>query len=126
MGQAFSIAAGGSLGFNIEALGGVYTSGILYVMGRENGLNQTIAVYSFNLSYYGVSGTRYIRLLQISRNTLNNSYGDVYAYVSSYAASWTSTDQSHSGTSSAVSDIYFRNAVGAGCQCNYLIHFTGS
>jgi hypothetical protein len=126
MNQAYSIAAGGSLGFNIEALGGLYTSGILYVMGRENGLNQTIAVYTFNLSYHNASGNRYIRLLEISRNTVNNNYGNVYAYVSSYAASWTSTDQSHSGTSSAVSDIYFRNVVGAACTGNYLIHFTGS
>jgi hypothetical protein len=126
MGNAYTIAAGGSLAFNIEALGGLFTSGILYVMGRENSLNQTIAVYTFNLSYSYVSNIRYIRLLQISRNTVNNEYGNVYAYVSSYAASWTSTDQSHSGTSTSISDIYFRNAVGAGCQVNYLIHFTGS
>ena len=126
MGQTFSIAAGGSLGFNIEALGGLYTAGLLYVLGRENGLNQTIAVYSFNLSYHSPSGNRYIRLLQIHRNTVNNTYGDVYAYLSTYAASWTSTDQTHSGTSSAVSDIYFRNAVGAACNMNYLMRFTGS
>jgi len=126
MGQAFSIVAGGTLVVNIESVGGLYTSGLLYVLGRENGLNQTIAVYSFNLSYHSPSGNRYIRLMQISRNTVNNDYGNVYAYLSTYAASWTSTDQSHSGTSTAVSDIYFRNAVGQACTGNYLLRFTGS
>jgi hypothetical protein len=90
-------------------------------VGNENGVNQTSAIYSFNVSYYYGSDTRYARLIQINRNTISNSYGDIYAYFGAYSASYTAGDQSVSGTALSTLNVYFRNAVGAGCNASYYL-----
>jgi hypothetical protein len=107
---------------NLESNFGLFTSGLLIVTGNENGVNQTIRTYSWNLAFYGYSSnTRYVRLKAIDTNQLNNGYGDVYAYIGANAASYTSLDQSASGTATSTSDIYLRNAVGQGCSISYTI-----
>lgn len=112
----------GTFGFNLESSFGLNTSGLLIVYGNENGVNQTTRMYTWNLSFYGYqSNTRYVRLREIHSNVLNNGYGNVFAYIPAYAGSWTATDQSSSSTSSSVCDIYFRNAVGAGCSYHYTL-----
>ena len=114
--------AAGTFGFNLESKFGLYTNGMLIVYGNENGVNQTIRMYTWNLSFYGyASSTRYVRLREIHSNVLNNGYGNVFAYIPAYAGSWTTTDQSSSNTSSSVCDIYFRNAVGQGCSYHYTL-----
>jgi hypothetical protein len=114
-----SLSASGDNIFSLETVSGLYTAGLLYLRGNENGVNQTIKVYSWNLSYYSPSNTRYCRLQLISSNGLNNSYGDVYAYFSNYSGDYTNTNQSNSGTSTSVSDIFFRNGAGAACTYSY-------
>lgn len=121
-----SIASGGTYIMNLEALAGLMTTGLLYVRGNENGVNQTLAIYSFNISFYGYStNSRYITLKQVHRNTSQNGYGDVYAYLSDYSSSYTSTDQAMSGTSTNTTNIYFRNAVGQACNANYSLYVQG-
>lgn len=116
-----SIAAAGTAVISLESFSGLYTSGLLMIRGNENGLNQTLAIYTYNISYNGGTGTRYCRLTQLSRNTINNNYGDIYAYFSNYAATYTAADQSVNGTSTTTSDIYFRNAAGQVCSANFSI-----
>lgn len=120
-----NIASGGTYILNLEESSGLYTTGLLYVRGNENGLNQTIKLYSWNLSYYSPTGDRYVRLALIHSSTLNNGYGDVYAYISAYSSNRTASVQSASSTSSSVSDIYLRNAVGAGCTAQWSLWRTG-
>ncbi len=116
------VPAGGTLAFNIEALFGNVSSGLLIVTGNENGVNGTIRTYSWNHTFYGYSSnTRYVRIKAIDSNQIANGYGDVYAYLGSNAASYTSLDQSASGTATTTSDIYFRNAVGQGCIVSWTI-----
>jgi hypothetical protein len=123
---AFYVSASGDNIFNLESLCGLFTSGLLYIRGNENGVNQTLAIYSFNLSYYGYSSnTRYCTLKLVHRNTSQNGYGDVYAYFSNYAASYTSGDQAIQGTATSTTDIYFRNAVGQGCIASYSLYVQG-
>ncbi len=114
------LAPGGNVVLNLESLSGLATAGLLLVRGNENGLNQSIAVYSYNLSFDGGS-TRYCRIIQMHRNVLNNTYGDVYAYLSNYAGSYTTADQSYSSNATSMSDIYMRNAAGAAGSANYAI-----
>ena len=116
------VPAGGTLAFNIESIFGVIAAGLLIVTGNENGVNSTVRTYSWNHSFYGyASNTRYVRLKAIDTNQLSNGYGDVYAYLSNNAASYTSLDQNASGTASSTSNIYFRNAVGQGCNVGWTI-----
>lgn len=120
-----SVSAAGDNKFSLETVAGLYTTGFLYLRGNENGVNQTIKLYSWNLSVYWGTSVRYCRLQLISSNQLNNDYGNVYAYLSNYVNDRTNTNQSNSGTTSAASDIYFRNGVGYGCSYSYSLWRTG-
>lgn len=120
-----SVSSTGDNKFSLETVAGLYTTGFLYLRGNENGVNQTIKLYSWNLCMYGPTGVRHCRLQLISSNQLNNDYGNVYAYLSNYANDRTNTNQSQTGTTSSASDIYFRNGVGAGCTYSYSLWRTG-
>lgn len=120
-----SLSASGNLVLNLESMFGLYASGLLIIRGNENGVNQTTRLYTWNLSFYGPTSTRYARIKEISSNVIVNNFGNVYAYFSNYSADWTTLDQSTSGTTSSVSDIYFRNSQGAGCTYSYTIWRTG-
>jgi hypothetical protein len=114
-----SCDAAGQLLLNLEATAGLYTCGLLIIRGNENGINQTIRIYMWNISYYSPDGSRSVGLKILNSQTLNNGYGDVYAYLSNYSGSYTTADQTNSGTTSAASNVFIRNAVGAGCTYSY-------
>jgi hypothetical protein len=120
-----SIAAGGTYILNLEESSGLYTTGLLYVRGNENGVNQTIKVYSWTLAYYSPTNTREVRMSLIESNVLNNGYGDVYAYIPAYSSNRTASIQTASSTSTSVTDIYLRNAVGYGCTAQWSLWRTG-
>lgn len=123
---AFGLSATGDNLFNIENVSGINTQGIIYVFGNENSVNQTIAIYTYNLStYYSPGITRYIRIKEVTRAVNENGYGNVFLYLSTYSGSWTTTEQYASSTNASISDIYARNAVGQACSCNYLLFRTG-
>lgn len=123
---SFALSASGDNLFNIENVSGQNTTGLIYVFGNENSVNQTIAIYTYNLStYYSPTTTRYIRIKEVTRAVNENGYGNVFLYLSTYSGSWTTTDQYATSTSSSISDIYGRNEVGQPCSMNYLIVRTG-
>lgn len=107
-------APGGNVVLNLESLSGLDTAGLLLVRGNENSLNQSIAVYSYNLSITPGGSTRYCRIIQMHRNHQGTPHGDVYAYLSNYSGSYSTADQSYSSAATSTSDIYMRNAAGYG------------
>jgi hypothetical protein len=120
-----SISASGDNILNLENLFGLYTAGLLIIRGNENGVNQTQRLYMWTISYYGGSSTRWVGLKELGSKQIENSYGSVHAYLGNWAGSYTSSDQSHSGTSTTTSNIYFRSAAGSGCTYSYTIWRTG-
>lgn len=114
------LSGAGQLWANLEDVSGLTTQGTIYVYGNENAVNQTIAIYTYNLSYYPV-GNRYVHLKEITRNTNENGYGNVYLYLSTYSGSWTTTDQYATSTSASISDVYVRNAVGQAANYGVLL-----
>lgn len=119
--SVFSVSGSGDNLFNLESISGLLTTGLIYVYGNENGVNQTLAIYSYNLSYYSDTSTRYIRLKEVHRSTNENDYGNFYLYLSTYSGDRTNTNQYATSTSSSISDIYARNGVGYIGNINYLI-----
>ena len=122
-----SIASGGSNMFNLESLFGYGTTGLLYIRGVENNVNQTFFTYHWNISIYLPTSVRYVQLQRLNEQDMiiENNYGTVYAYLSNYSASRTTANQSQNSSSSSISDIYFRNGAGAGCQAYWSIIRTG-
>ncbi len=122
-----SIASGGSNMFNLESLFGYGTTGLLYIRGVENNINQTFFTYHWNISIYLPTSVRYVQLQRLNEQDMiiENNYGTVYAYLSNYSASRTTANQSQNSSSSSISDIYFRNGAGAGCQAHWSIIRTG-
>lgn len=114
-------SSGGSLILNIESLFGLNTCGLLTVRGSENSVNQTAHLYTWCLSSAPWVNTRYIRLKRIDENAIGNNYGQVHAYIPASAGSYTSSDQSSSGTAASVSDIYFRSGAAQGFYYTYSI-----
>lgn len=117
----FSVSGSGDNLFNLESISGLLTTGLIYVYGNENGVNQTFAMYSYNLSYYSDTSTRYIRLKEIHRSKNENGYGNFYLYLSTYSGDRTNPDQYATSNSSSISDIYARNEVGYIGNIAYLI-----
>lgn len=122
-----SLPAGGSNIFNIESTFGTVATGLLMVRGNENNINGTFYMWSWNISIYLPTSERYINLNQITDagSVMNNNYGQVYAYLGAYSADRANTYQQASAANSSVSDIYFRNAAGAGCTYQYTVWRTG-
>lgn len=120
-----SAAAAGTNVLNLESLAGIPTCGLLMVRGNENNVNATIRIYMFNTALYGPTGVRYGQLKILGEKQHSNNYGNVYAYFSNYASSWSSSDQTISGTASSTLDVYFRNLQGAGCTYEYTLWRTG-
>lgn len=118
-------AAGGTYILNLESLFGMGTCGLLLVRGNENSVNGTIRIYSWNIVWAPWVNTRYVRLKLIHDNIINNNYGDVYAYVPAFAGSYTTSDQSASGTATSTSDIYFRSGSAYGFAYGYSVWRTG-
>jgi len=123
--QSGSLSASGTLIFNIESTWGLGTTGMLLVRGNENSGNQSQRMYLWTCSVYSASGDRQVGLKMIGETNRGNAYGDVYAYLSAYSSSWTTASQGMAGTSSAVSNIYFRNLQGAGCAYSFMNWRTG-
>ena len=116
-----SLAAAGSNVLNLESVSGLPTCGLLMIRGNENNINSTIRIYMFNTSLYGPTSTRYATLKILGERQIANNYGNVYAYFSSYSSSWSTADQSVSGTASSTTDVYFRNLQGASCTYEYTL-----
>lgn len=121
------VSPGGNLVVNLESEFGVYTTGLLLVRGNENGLNGTMFMWTWNITYHGPSDTRYVQLNRITDadNILGNAWGEVYAYVPAFAADYKNPLQSTSSTAPSVSDIYFRSGTGNFAGCAYTIWRTG-
>lgn len=130
-----ALAAGGNFMFNLWTHCGssTFRAGTIRVLGTENQINQTYAVYDFVLARYVFDGTGFIqynvRLIERSRLQLNNGYGNVYLYLSNYSGSWTTADQSASSGgsggsgSTSIFDVFARNAVGQACSASITIEF---
>lgn len=121
--QSGSLPASGSLILNLESIWGLGTTGMFLIRGNENGGNQSQRLYLWTMSNYG--SNRQVHLQIVNSATRGNAYGDVYAYLSDYSSSWTTAAQGMGGTSSAVSNIYFRNLQGAGCTYSLMNWRTG-
>ena len=118
-----TLPAGGSNVFNIESTFGTVGTGLLMVRGNENNVNGTFYMWSWNIAIYLPTSVRYVQLNRITDadNVQNNTYGQVYAYLSNYSADRTNTFQSQNGSSSSISDVYFRNHAGAACTYQYTV-----
>jgi hypothetical protein len=103
-------ASGAGVVFNLYSLLG-RGGGIIRVHGTENGLNNTYVEYSYINAFFGPSATYYGRIIARNRTSINNGYGDPYLYFSNFAGSYTTADQTNSGTALSSMDIYLKNAV---------------
>jgi hypothetical protein len=121
--QGGSLSSSGTLILNLESTWGLGSTGMFLIRGNENGGNQSQRMYLWTMSNYG--NERQVSLKAIGATNRGNAYGDVYAYLSDYSNSWTTLTQGMGGTSSAVSNIYFRNAQGAGCTYSLMNWRTG-
>ena len=121
--QSGSLSASGTLIFNLESTWGLGTTGMFLIRGNENGGNQSQRLYLWTMSNYG--SNRQVALKIIGETNRGNAYGNVYAYLSDYSSSWTTASQGMGGTSSAVSNIYFRNLQGAACNYSFMNWRTG-
>lgn len=123
--QSGSLSASGTLIFNIESTWGLGTTGMLLIRGNENSGNQSQRMYLWTCSVYSGNSSRQVGLKIIGETNMGNNYGNVYAYLSPYSGSVVTANQTHTGTNSNVSDIYFRNSQGAGCTYSLMSWRTG-
>jgi hypothetical protein len=103
-------ASGAGVVFNLYSLFG-RGGGTIRVFGTENNLNNTMVEYTYVCAYHGANNTYYGRIIAGNRASINNGYGNAYLYFSNYESSYTTADQTNSGTTLSAMDVYLKNAV---------------
>ena len=78
------------------------------ILGTENTLNRGMAKYLMIGTFHGANSNYYVTLSEIGRAGMNNSYGRPYLFLNGYESSFTTTDQTTSGTNVDRNELYCR------------------